>query len=122
MERGILIKIKDMNINEAIISVLLWLEKFGIAFVIGGFLGAVVQRTRKRMTWRKFISVAVMGMFVGWIIGSVLTEWTNFGEKVIYSACALSGVFAEDILKELEKLVGRISEFISTFINNKINK
>lgn len=111
-----------MNINEAIISVLLWLEKFGIAFVIGGFLGAVVQRMRRRMTISKFISVAVMGMFVGWIIGSVLTEWTNFGEKVIYSACALSGVFAEDILKELEKLILKLSDFLSNFINNKINK
>src|SRR5690606_8703685 len=99
-----------------------WLKEVGIAFVIGGLIGAVVQRMRRRMTWRKFISVAVMGMFVGWIIGSVLTEWTNFGEKIIYSACALSGVFAEDILKELEKFVSKLSEFLSTFINNKINK
>lgn len=111
-----------MNKDEIVIGLLLWLEKVGIAFVIGGFLGAVVQRMRKRMTWRKFISVAVMGMFVGWIVGAILTEWTNFGEKVIYSACALSGVFAEDILKEFEKLIGRISEFFSNFINNKINK
>jgi len=110
----------EFNKDEIIIGLLLWLEKFGIAFVIGGFIGAVVQRMRRRMTWRKFISVAVMGMFVGWIVGTVLTEWTNFGEKVIYSACALSGVFAEDILKEFEKLISKVSEFITTFINNKI--
>lgn len=111
-----------MNKDEIIIGLLLWLEKVGIAFVIGGLVGAVVQRMRKRMTWRKFISVAVMGMFVGWIVGTILTEWTNFGEKVIYSACALSGVFAEDILKEFEKFISRLSEFLSNFINNKINK
>src|SRR5690606_27807137 len=97
-----------------------WIKEVGIAKVIGGLIGAVVQRMRRRMTWRKFISVAVMGMFVGWIIGSVLTEWTNFGEKIIYSACALSGVFAEDILKEFEKLISKVSEFITTFIQNKI--
>lgn len=97
-----------------------WLKEVGIAFVLGGLVGAIVQRTRRRMTWRKFISVAVMGMFVGWIIGSVLTEWTNFSDKIIYSACALSGVFAEDILKEFEKLISKVSEFITTFINNKI--
>lgn len=108
--------------DDLIIKFLLWLEKFGIAFVIGGLIGAVVQRMRRRMTLRKFISVAVMGMFVGWIVGTILTEWTNFGEKVIYSACALSGVFAEDILKEFEKLIGKISEFVGNFINNKINK
>lgn len=112
----------EFNKDEIIIGLLLWLEKFGIAFVIGGLVGAVVQRMRRRMTWQKFISVAVMGMFVGWIVGTILTEWTNFGEKVIYSACALSGVFAEDILKEFEKFISKLSEFLSTFINNKINK
>src|SRR5690554_7726385 len=112
----------ELNKDEIVIGLLLWLEKFGIAFVIGGFIGAVVQRMRRRMTWRKFISVAVMGMFVGWIVGTVLTECTNFGEKVIYAACALSGVFAEDILKELAKFVTKLSEFLSNFINNKINK
>lgn len=99
-----------------------WLKEIGIAFILGGFIGAIVQRMRKRMSISKFISVAVMGMFVGWIIGTVLTEWTNFGDKIIYSACALSGVFAEDILKEFEKLVIKLSDFISTFINNKLNK
>lgn len=112
----------NMNKDEIIIGLFLWLEKVGIAFVIGGLIGAIVQRMRKRMTIRQFLSVAVMGMFVGWIIGSLLTEWTNFSDKVIYSACAMSGVFAEDILKEFEKLVGKISEFFTTFINNKINK
>lgn len=111
-----------MNKDEIVIGLLLWLEKFGIAFVIGGLIGAVVQRMRKRMTIQKFISVAVMGMFVGWIVGTMLTEWTNFSDKVIYSVCAMSGVFAEDILKEFEKLIGRISEFFTNFINNKINK
>lgn len=105
-----------------ILKSITWLEKFGITFVIGGLIGAVVQRMRKRMSFSKFISVAVMGMFVGWIIGSVLTEWTNFGDKVIYSACALSGVFAEDILKEFEQLIKKLSEFFTTFINNKLNK
>lgn len=114
--------IHGFNKDEIVIGLLLWLEKVGIAFVIGGLIGAVVQRMRKRMTIRQFISVAVMGMFVGWIIGSLLTEWTNFSDKVIYSACAMSGVFAEDILKEFEKLVGKISEFFTSFINNKINK
>ena len=108
--------------EDLLIKLLLWLEKFGIAFVIGGLVGAVVQRMRRRMTIRKFISVAVMGMFVGWIMGTILTEWTNFGEKVIYSACALSGVFAEDILKEFEKFISKLSEFLSNFINNKIDK
>lgn len=99
-----------------------WLKDVGIAFVLGGLVGAIVQRMRKRMTILKFISVAVMGMFVGWIIGTMLTEWTNFSDKIIYSACALSGVFAEDILKELEKLILKLSDFLSNFINNKINK
>lgn len=111
-----------MNKDDIVISILLWLEKFGIAFVIGGLIGAVVQRMRRRMTWRKFISVTIMGMFVGWIVGTILTEWTNFGEKVIYSACALSGVFAEDILKEFEKLISKLSDFLSNFINDKISK
>lgn len=111
-----------MCMENVLNKAFIWLEKFGITFVIGGLIGAVVQRMRKRMTIQKFISVAIMGMFVGWIIGSVLTEWTNLGDKIIYSACALSGVFAEDILKETELLVKRISEIVTTYINNKLNK
>ena len=108
--------------ENTLYKLLIWFEKVGIAFVIGGLIGAIVQRMRKRMTCAKFLRVTVMGMFVGWIIGSVLTEWTNFGDKIIYSACALSGVFAEDLLKECEQIVKKLSEHISNYINNKLNK
>lgn len=97
-------------------------EKFGITFVVGGLIGAIIQRMRKRMSWKKFISVAIMGMFVGWIIGTALTEWTNLSDRIVYSACALSGVFAEDLLKEFEQTIKKLSDFISIYINNKINK
>ena len=36
-------------------------EKLGIPFLIGGFIGALVNRMRKRMTWKKFFaSVSVI--------------------------------------------------------------
>lgn len=60
--------------NEILIRVLSFLESIGISSILGGLIGAIIQRMRKGMTMKKFISVAIMGMFVGWIIGSVLME------------------------------------------------
>lgn len=98
------------------------LENIGLFFVIGGLIGAVIQRTRKKMTFRKFASVAIMGMFVGWIIGTASTELLGVSDKVAYATCALGGVFAEDLLKEFEEFIKSISEVAKTFINNKINR
>lgn len=106
--------------NEILIKFLSFLENIGISSILGGLIGAIIQRMRKGMTMKKFFSVAIMGMFVGWIIGSVLMEWTNLSDKVIYSACALSGVFAEDLLKEMEDLIKNLSEFVKKWIDKKI--
>lgn len=98
------------------------LENIGLFFVVGGLIGAIIQRTRQHMTFRKFVSVAVMGMFVGWVIGTASTELLGFSDKVAYATCALGGVFAEDLLKEVESFIKSLSDLVKNFINNKINK
>jgi len=105
---------------ELLINALEWLEKAGAPFVIGGLIGGIIQRMRKRMSFWKFVNSLVIAMFVGWTIGSVLTEWFDLPDKIIYAACALSGVFSEDLLNEVEKLVKNLSVFVKSFINKKI--
>lgn len=108
-------------IIEYLIPVLSWFEKVGITFVIGGLVGGIIQRMRKRMSFWKFINSLVIAMFVGWTIGSVLTSWFSLPERVVYAACALSGVFSEDLLNEVEKLVKYLSVIVKTLINKKID-
>lgn len=107
-------------LTEYLIQMLNWFEKVGITFVIGGLVGGIIQRMRKRMSFWKFINSLVIAMFVGWTIGSVLTSWFSLPDKVVYAACALSGVFSEDLLNEMEKLVKNLNVFVKSFINKKI--
>ena len=96
-------------------------EKLGVPFLIGGFVGALVNRMRKRMTWKRFLASIFLAMFVGWVVGISLSSLFNFQTPFVYAICSMAGAFSEDIMDEMEKVVGNISEWIKTYINNKIN-
>ena len=96
-------------------------EKLGIPFLIGGFIGAIVQRMRKRMSWVKFFSSVVLAMFVGWVVGVSLRSLFSLETSVVYGICSMAGAFSEDLLDEVEKLVGAFSDIVKNFINNKLN-
>ncbi|WP_314058661.1 hypothetical protein [Empedobacter brevis] len=96
-------------------------EKLGVPFLVGGFVGALVNRMRKRMTWKRFLASIFLAMFVGWVVGISLTSLFNFPTTLVYAICSMAGAFSEDIMDEMEKIVGSLSEWIKTFVNNKIN-
>lgn len=113
-------KNENEMIIEFLIKILDWGERMGASFLVGGLVGGIIQRMRKRMSFLKFVSSLVIAMFVGWVIGSLLTNWFDLPDRVIYSACAISGVFSEDFLNEIEKLVKNFNEFVKKYVNGKI--
>lgn len=114
-----------MKVNELIYTLIAYFEsyaeKLGIPFLVGGFVGALVNRMRKRMTIKKFLASVFLAMFVGWIVGISLQSLFDFKTPFVYAICSLAGAFSEDLLDEVEKLIDNLSELIKTFINNKIN-
>ncbi|WP_291071644.1 phage holin family protein [Empedobacter sp. UBA5637] len=87
-------------------------EKLGIPFLIGGFIGALVNRMRKRMTWKKFFASVFTAMFVGWVVGISLSSLFDFQTPFVYAICSMAGAFSEDLLDEVEKLIDNLSEII----------
>lgn len=96
-------------------------EKLGIPFLLGGFIGALVNRMRKRMSWKKFFASVFLAMFVGWVVGISLSSLFEFQTPFVYAICSMAGAFSEDLLDEVEKLVGAFSDIVKNFINNKLN-
>lgn len=108
---------------EALIKLLVYFEsvaeRWGFTFVIGGLIGGIIQRMRKRMSFQKFIMSLAMAMFVGWVIGNALETWLNLPQQIVHSGCALAGVFSEDILNEIEKFIKSVSELAQNIIKSK---
>ncbi|WP_312351235.1 phage holin family protein [Empedobacter sp.] len=96
-------------------------EKLGVPFLIGGFVGALVNRMRKRMTWKRFLASIFLAMFVGWVVGISLSSLLDLPTPFVYAICSMAGAFSEDILDETEKLLSNVSELVKNYINNKIN-
>lgn len=97
-------------------------EKLGVPFLIGGFVGALVNRMRKRMTWRKFLASIFLAMFVGWVVGISIQSLFTFETPFVYAICSMAGAFSEDLLDEVEKLIDNISEIIKSKLQNKSNE
>ncbi len=114
-----------IKFNEFIYGLISFLEsqaeKLGIPFLLGGFVGALVNRMRKRMSWKKFFASVFLAMFVGWVVGVSLQSLFNFKTPFVYAICSMAGAFSEDLLDEVEKLIDNISEIIKNIIKNKLN-
>lgn len=78
-------------------------------FIIGGLIGAVIQRIRNSMSLRRFMGVLAISGFVGVSVGIIMRNYFNASEEVIFVACSISGVFSQDILNELQKIINLIS-------------
>lgn len=94
-------------------------EAWGIPFLIGGFIGALIQRIRKRTTWTKFLGSIFMAMFVGWVVGISITSFFNFQSTFVYAICSMAGVFSQDLLDQIEKIINNLYEFVKSIINKK---
>lgn len=111
----------EEKLLKIVTYVAVWLQDIGITFIIGGLVGGVIQRFRKIMTWRKFISTLVLAGFVGWVSGHLLTQYFDLPIQVVTAICSTIGVFAENILKEIEGLISNASEWFKKWLNKKVD-
>ena len=85
-------------------------DRFG-GFVIGGLIGAIIQRIRTVMSFKEFLGVLAISAFVGFCVGVFLKNYFNAPADVINALCSLAGVFSKDILNQIEKVISYISLF-----------
>jgi len=91
-------------------------QKYGW-FVLGGLIGAIIQRARNSMSLKRFAGTLIVSSFVGLSVGIILRSYLNATEEVIFVACSISGVFSQDILNEIQELIS----YISVYVKNKLN-
>lgn len=94
------------------------IQKYGW-FIVGGLIGAIIQRVRNSMSLKRFIGTLIVSAFVGLSVGIVLRNYLNASEEVIFVACSVSGVFSQDILNEIQELISYISVYVKKIL--KIN-
>lgn len=100
-----------------------WLfEKFNIyaPFVIGGLIGAIVQRMRKAMSFKRFLATLFVSAFVGFVVGILLKNYLNVNDEIVFAFCSISGVFSQEILDEAQEIIGYISSYVKNLL--KLNK
>lgn len=82
-----------------------FLKKFS-PFIIGGAIGAVVDRMRKEMTWFAFFKSIVISMFISICVGIVCRDYFEIkSENLIFVFCGISGSFSKIILDEVETIL-----------------
>lgn len=88
-------------------------EKYGL-FVLGGAIGAIIHRLRKKMTIKKFLASVVISMFVSLCAGISCRHYLKIPEELIYVICGLSGVFSEAILDEIESVIHMLPDALKS--------
>ncbi|MBE7649308.1 hypothetical protein J2Q11_08720 [Tenacibaculum finnmarkense genomovar finnmarkense] len=83
-------------------------------YVIGGLIGAIVHRIRNTMSFVTFLGVLFISAFIGFCVGVIMRNYLNATDEVIFVACSISGVFAKDILTEIQQVIAFISIYIKT--------
>lgn len=84
-------------------------SKYGF-FIVGGILGAVIHRMRKKMSWSRFIKFLITAIIVALASGIIARDWFNIPETVTYVICGVFGAFSEDILNEVEEFIHSLSD------------
>ena len=84
-------------------------SKYGF-FIIGGAIGAFVHRTRRKMSFIRFLKFLVVAVVVALGVGIIARDYFNIPETVTYVLCGIFGAFSEDLLNEIEEFIHSLSE------------
>lgn len=84
-------------------------SKYGF-FIIGGVIGAVIHRMRKKMSWIRFIKFLFTAVVIALASGIIARDWFNIPETVTYVICGIFGAFSDDILNEIEEFIHSLSD------------
>lgn len=86
-----------------------FLSKYGF-FIVGGALGALIRRMRKKMSISRFLKFLTTAVIVALASGIIARDWFNIQETVTYVICGIFGAFSEDILNEVEEFIHSLSD------------
>lgn len=86
-----------------------FLSKYGF-FIVGGTIGAMLHRLRKKMTVARFIKFSVIAIIVALSAGIVAKEVFNLSDALCYVICGIFGAFSENILDEIEEFINSLSD------------
>ncbi len=93
-----------------------FLKKFS-PYIIGGAIGAVVDRMRKEMTWFVFFKSMVISIFISICVGIVCKDYFQIkSENLIFVFCGISGSFSKIILDEFEQIIKMASVYVKAKI------
>lgn len=88
------------------------LNKYGL-IILMATIGASVNKVRKKMSWKRFLSSAFIAVFTAVLAGILIEHFFALPQNVINAICGFIGIFAEYILDEAEETIKKISDYIS---------
>lgn len=88
------------------------LNKYGL-IILMATIGASVNKVRKKMSWKRFLSSAFIAVFTAVLAGILIEHFFGLPQNVINAICGFIGIFAEYILDEAEETIKKISDYIS---------
>ena len=91
-----------------------FLKRFS-PFIIGGAIGAIIDRMRKEMTWFAFFKSIVISIFLSICVGIVCKDYLMIkSENIIFVFCGISGTFSKIILDEIEQIIKLAPDFVKS--------
>ena len=108
--------------KEILIKILEWIEQHDLYIAFTGLIGTIIQSVRNKLSIFDFFKLLLLSCFFGYAIFKTCINYTNLPiDIVIVICCGFSG-FSKIIFDEIEEIIKNLSEIITTFIKNKINK
>lgn len=106
--------------QETLIVIWDFLKRYS-PFIVGGAIGAIIDRMRKEMTWFAFFKSIVISIFLSICVGIVCKDYLMIkSENIIFVFCGISGVFSKVILDEIETILKLAPVFVKSKLG--INK
>lgn len=87
------------------------MNKYGL-FILAATIGASINKIRKKMSWKRFLSSAFIAIFTGLFAGIIIEHYLGLPTHVVNAICGFIGIFAEYILDEIEELIKKATDFI----------
>lgn len=80
------------------------IDKYGW-MVVGGTVGAIIDRLRKSMSLKRFVANIFISAFVGLCTGIVIGNYTSFSQEVQFVCVSISGYFSQYLLDETQEMI-----------------
>lgn len=108
--------------KEILIKVLEWIEQHDLYILLTGLVGTIIQSARNKLSFLDFFKLLILSCFFGYATYKTLINYTELPIDIIIIICCGFSGFSKILFDEVEEVVKKISDFVTIFINNKLNK